>query len=292
MSQEFEIFHPDEVAIATTTFYPEYGDPHSSDRIRGNLAVSLIINSIRGGYKLTVVDGGSSLEFIRRIDDMGVRTVPQENKGMDESRFQTYLEATKSPDIKAVIWIEAEKPLISDELAYASQLILSGKQKIIVPARSGEGFDSIPEYQQVSEKSANQILHATLERYGKQGLFPNLASIPHIDWFFGPKMFDRSMLAEFTNDTSFWKEFRERLEKERPELKKWYGYCGPLILPVINAFHNGLPVAGYEMESYRHPKEQTEIELKQKDFFLKRRIDQLTNINLTVDFFCRFLRQK
>jgi len=285
MSAEYKDFDPSKLAIATTTLYPNYNIPNSSDRVRGDLALSLADRSVNNGFQLIVVDGGSTEDFIEKLTAMGVVAIPQQNGGMDESRFQAYKETARLPDADVIAWTEVEKaPLISSDLWEAAQLIHKGEVKVIVPSRSEEGFRSIPDYQQRSEKSANSILQTTLARHKIYA--------PLIDWTFGPKMFHKDLLPQFTNETSFWKKFRALLKVKKPRLAKSYGYCGPLILPVIYTLHLGLPVRSFEMRSYRHPESQTQIEIAQKEIFIRRRLEQLEDINLTVDFFCQYLQQR
>lgn len=292
IEKEMEPFGRSSLGVATTTYYPNYGI-NADDDVRGNLAISLARNTLREGFQLIIVDGGSNNKFIERLNEIDVNIVTQSEIGMDKSRFQVYQEISKLSNIKVIAWIEAEKaPLITDELWQISLSILRNKAKIIVPSRSRLGFESIPKYQEQSEKSANSILTTTLEKYkGERKIFLDLNEIPKIDWFLGPKIFGIELTAEFTNETPFWKGFQNFLGMKDPDLLKSYGYAGPLILPVIYALHKGIPVSSIEIKSYKHPAEQTKIETEHKKEYLKKRVKQLTDINLTVDLFCQYLSE-
>lgn len=285
-------FGPNDLIIVTTSFFPKF-DESESDKVRGNLAISLSQKAVEQGINLVVIDGGSTKSFLNALVSKGVHPIRQEKKGMDQSRFQAYREAHNNNDSKTIAWVEIEKaPLISNELLEAAKIIAEGKARIVVPARSEEGLNSLPNYQKISELSANAIIRTTLERHKREcpDLFPNLMVIPQIDWFFGPKIFDRELYPEFANVNQFWSDFIQKLRIDKPDLLKYYGYSGPLILPVIYALHKGLPVVSYEMKTYRYPKEQTKIEDVQKGPFLEKRKNQLVNINRTVDYFCQYLR--
>lgn len=284
-------FNPSQIVIATTAFYPKYDDKNSADWVRGNLLIELAENARKHNFQLAIVDGGSSPSFISKLSEMGVAVNPQTMSGMDGSRFQVYQEAYKINGSRVGVWTEEKPSLISNELEEATRPVLNGEVKIVVPARTEEGFLSYSNYQMISEKSANSILTTTLKRRKRENptIFPNLDSIPQIDWLFGPKIFSMELINEFTNNTEFWKTFVNYLQENKPELMKYYGYCGPLILPVIYEWYKGNKVYSFEIKNYRYPENQREIETVQKDIFLKRRVQQLSDINVTVDQFCLYL---
>ncbi len=288
---EEEKFNPSQIIIATTAFYPKYDDKNSADWVRGNLLIELAENARKHNFQLAIVDGGSSPSFISKLSEMGAVVHPQEINGMTGSRFQSYREAYKANGSKVVVWTEEKPSLISSELEEAAKLILNGEVKIVVPARTEEGFLSYPNHQMVSEKSANLILTTTLERHKRENpaIFPNLDSIPQIDWYFGPKIFSMELINEFTNNTEFWKTFVNYLQENKPKLMRSYGYCGSLILPVIYELHKGNKVGSFEMKNYRYPKNQREIKTIQREVFLKKRAQQLSDINIIIDQFCQYL---
>lgn len=67
-----EDIRPESIAIATSTFYPKYGeeDPKSVDNVRGNLALNSFTEAKEAGYVLVVVDGGSSLKWKEELEAM------------------------------------------------------------------------------------------------------------------------------------------------------------------------------------------------------------------------------
>jgi hypothetical protein len=291
ITESGEKFNPSQIVIATTAFYPKYDGENSADWIRGNLLIELAQNTKKHNFQLAIVDGGSSPTFISKLFETGATVHPQTMSGMDGSRFQVYQEAHKLNGSKVAVWTEEKPSLISDELEEAVKLILNGEAKIVVPARIEEGFLSYSDYQMISEKSANSIITTTLIRHKKENpqIFPNLDSIPYIDWFLGPKIWSMELFNEFTNNTDFWKNFIDRLRNHNPRLMKSYGYCGSLILPVIYELHKGNNVISFEMKNYRYPKVQRDIEIAQKGTFLKKRGQQLSDINIIVDQFCQYL---
>ena len=95
----------DNTAIATTTFYKPNSEIGLNRQI---LAEKMIKNATNLGYAIIVVDGGSSEEFLRKIERYGAKVFEETERGMSPSRRQSIRGAYDTGRL-VQSWIEPEK---------------------------------------------------------------------------------------------------------------------------------------------------------------------------------------
>lgn len=271
-------FDPKSVAIATTTFYPDwfltqYG---SVSKVRGNLAIELVHEVVERGYQIVVVDGGSSDDFKSRLEDMGVSINPEQQQGMSASRRQSYREASNIPGVEVICTTEPEKlSFVRNCLTQSVEPILNGRADIVVPKRDKESLTTYPNYQVDFETISNFKWNSLLR--DRNLLDPTAEDI---DICFGPKV--------FRNDPVITELFMRRYsllsigpaldQILNPEL--WHA---AVVFPVIAALHERRRVVSVEVP-YRHPIEQTQVELDSDGLRRKRDIQYKNLIALTIEY--------
>ena len=82
---------PESVAIATSTFYPRFGEGDSglADNVRGELALEFFRRAKEDGYNVVVVDGNSSPQWKEKLREFVTDNFvveEQEEKGLSASR--------------------------------------------------------------------------------------------------------------------------------------------------------------------------------------------------------------
>ncbi len=107
-------FDTNSLAFTTSTFYRNWypgslQTPYDVDKIRGDLAIESINKAAFYGYKLIVVDGGSSKHFLEYLLRFGIRTFPQDEPNLSGSRRQAYKIAERMEGIKIICTTEPEK---------------------------------------------------------------------------------------------------------------------------------------------------------------------------------------
>lgn len=272
-------FDPKSVAIATTTFYPDWSFSQrggSVSNIRGTLAIEFAHEVVERGYQLIVVDGGSSDDFKSRLGDMGVSVQPERERGISASRRQSYREASNIPGVEIICTTEPEKvSFIRDCLTQSVVPIQSGSTDIVVPKRDKEALTTYPNYQVDFERTSN--IHWNTLLRDRKLLDPTAEDI---DICFGPKL--------FRNDPIITELFMRRfsLQNVSPALdqilnpESWHG---AVVFPVVAALHERKEVVSIEVP-YRHPVEQTEVEGDNDELRRKRDVQYKNLIALTIQY--------
>lgn len=256
---QHEIINPRDVAIATATFYPKYGQDHL-ETVRGNLALRNLQLALQRGFNVVTIDGGSSDLFKTLAESGGVNLFPEMQKGMSPSRRQAYREAFRlvAKETGVVIWQEPEKNLIGDEektpdcIQAIIRPLLLGEADLVVPKRNEALFRlTYPEYQYRSETEGNKRFNRFLRDTGvlKEG--------PDLDVFFGPKAFRATpeLLTLFLQMYDFDKSRISGVQKfANPE-----NYFDATMLPVVDALIQGRRVLSVEVP-FMYPSEQKHIE--------------------------------
>ena len=150
---------PKSIALVTTTFYPKWSPEGevSVDKVRGDLNIEMLEEAKRKGYQTIVVDGGSSSEFIDRLQKEGVAPIHETEHSMSGSRRQAFNEGSTLEGVKVIAWTEPEKVSIArDCLPDAVQPILDGRADIVIPKRDEEAFKTYPPYQVEYEQKARK----------------------------------------------------------------------------------------------------------------------------------------
>lgn len=282
-SPEREI-DPKSIALVTTTFYPKWspeGDV-SVDKVRGNLNILMLNEAKRKGYRVVVVDGGSSSGFVDRLKEEGIAPIPETEHSMSGSRRQAFNEGSALEGVKVIAWAEPEKVSIArDCLPEAVRPILDGRADIVIPKRGEESLRTYPAYQVEYEQKANKLFNGILR---KHGLLPE--DVEDLDVWFGPRFFknDPELISLFTDKYEFDKRKLELDEIVDPDL-----WANAIFIPIIAALKNGYRVESVTVP-YRHPPEQTALEKDDEKFRRKRDI-QLKNIITVAMHFVRNLEQ-
>ncbi len=253
---------PGVIGLATDTWYRYFGNHDTVDHLRGTMAHQMLFAAWEKGYRFAVVDGGSSVEFVSKIQEKGIQVFPQVQRGMSAGRQQGYQHLHEMGGIELFVRIEAEKvSFVRDDcVAIAGQPILRGTADLVVPARSAEGWASLPPDQADSEHAANAECCAMLRQWGL--LKP---ADPDLDLFFGPRLFNRKAHPLFM----------QKHEWMRSTSIDWHAlvqpgqYVDALFYPVAYALKQGLRVQSVPVP-YLHPPEQTAYEMGKVDFQHKR----------------------
>lgn len=271
--------NPSSIVIVTTTLYPKWYKGEVLDRnhvgkIRGDLALEMIKETVKKGYRLIIVDGGSSEEFRLQVKKLNIRLQPQSEPGKSAARRQAIKEASRLGGVKVICWVEPEKASIIGDFLVGSVLpILHNEADLVILSRKDESFATYPDFQTHLERKANRLFNNILREKG-------LLSVKgdDLDVWFGPKFFKnkKELVCLFLEK---YKNKRQKVDNDfDPEL--WFN---TLVLPVICALYKGFRVKPVYV-SYVHPKKQTRLESGNKEFILKRKLQFRNLINNTEDF--------
>ncbi len=286
-------FVPQELAISTAIHYPKWyageinwndGDQERlTDKVRGNLALEMILGAKNKGYQVVVVDSEASPFFTQRLEELEIKRFWGKDPGISASRQLGFKEASAIKNVKYLCWTEPEKIPLLDYLPDLVRPISEGTAEIVMPKRKEKEFrNSYPDYQFNYEKQNIYLWNNMLRKF--RILSENSENL---DIFFGPEIFKNTpelreiFLAEYV-----YKENSERSfifnKLYRPDR-----YSNSTIFPIIMALHKKLRVVSIEIP-YIHPKNQTKLEIN-NDFFIKKRLSQGPEIIKTSADFCRML---
>lgn len=234
----------DKVVIATTTFYkPDL----ESDIFRAESAKGMIRSATDLGYRVVVVDGGSSDELLKEFEVYGANVYVSLGSGMGISRRHA-IQLACNVGREIIAWTEPEKGGYIKELVKTVEPILSFSTDIIIPRR--KSLSSYPTIQRHTEIAGN-LFWAKLTGYG-------------LDMWFGPRTFKREVSGYFLGYNGEYGD-------------KW----DSIFIPVMDIILDGKNVEGVTV-NYAHPKKQTEIE--EHDLgFCKKRFEQLTSLTNALD---------
>lgn len=268
-------FDPNQVAIITTTFYPDFDQAdaqESTGTVRGEAAIATLNEVIKLGLLPTVVDGGSSPAFTQILTDLGIECI-QEKKhgGMSAGRLQG-LDAAReiNPAAKYSVWTEPEKTSLIPHIPHMIAVMDATDADIGIPARNPELFRSTyPDYQYRSEqRAANRI-----NRWTKQfGIQPQ--DVDH-DWFFGPRVYRNSpeVRALFNNPPEI--EGASNGIRGHMNPSKYFNF---LLLPPLRAMQQGMKVISIDGIDFTYPKLQLQNEIRDSEIFRQKR--KLQNLGI------------
>lgn len=249
-------FPSDQVTIATNFLYRNYhtlaeGEVRNiddTDGIRGDLGLKTIERATNMGVRIVACDGGSSPDFLSRLEgfrDRGFILVTSGIAGRAPQRRRAFEAATLLSNAQATAYMQPEKG--SDEegslLDYLDEItnpILNGSADIVIPARNPELFkQTYPDYMYESEVRVNHTYNRLMQRYG---LMPKDVNF---DWFFGPVVFknDPEIVALFMKQYQMEVEIRTRLgASPNPEF-----HSGSHYFPLIEALFQQKRVVSVEI---------------------------------------------
>lgn len=290
-TQENERKRASQIAIATMTFYPKFGQEGEDaklDNMRGRHALDMVRASVAQGHPIIVAEGGSSEAFKKQLSEIqGVDVIDptkeDEDTRMGGSRRAGYKYASRKEGVKAIAWVEPEKePLINASFVEAAELVVKGEADIVVPHRTDRrttGFGSLPPAQRHYEEDYFiPMFRRIVQKFG------NVRKVPDLDIPFGPKIFknDPEILDYFLAKYAFKKKTKH---DEVVDPEKW---SNTLTLPIAAALMDGKNVVSVDVD-YTHPQDMTEFETGNKEFD-KKRPDQLRDQMRALVEFCNYYR--
>ena len=241
------------IAIATTTFYkPE----QKVGQLRMKLARESVREATDLGYKIVVVDGGSSDEFLREIERYGAVVEAEEKGTMGTGRRHAISRAAELG--KIVAWTEPEKNSYISQIKKTAIPVHEGRADLVVPTRPS--LDSYPTSQQHAEKFGNQVWY-------------ELTGI-RLDMWIGPRTWRSDLSHYFTQYDGIKAGFGDKWEA--------------IFLPVMKMHHDGKKVIAVDID-YTHPQEQTNLEEGNMEFTGKRLI-QLNNLLPALETYWKSLK--
>lgn len=241
-----------DLVIFTTT---RYGNDEVS-LTRSALAEDFFRRAKEMNIRCVVVDGGSTPEFLKRIEQFdNVKVIVDPSLGMGESRRKALQEATQivADDVKSpnFLWTEPEKNglITAENLDKMISGLRSDLTDIVVPARKSK--DTLPKFQAWIESRANK-------RAMKAAEIPPEAIERELDLWFGPKMFNRAGAQYFLD--------------YKGGLDKW----DAIIKPVIDAYKDNKRISAVPVEFF-YDESQREQEEGSREF-KKKRFEQYSQI--------------
>lgn len=279
---------PKAIVVVTGTLYPnwyegEAQEPIIQDKLRGNLSLETLSVAKNLGYQVALVDGGSSGEFLKALEDNQIPYEIQKEGGTQGYARRQGLDITQSlHGIKVICETEPEKvSLVRECLPIAASPILLGEADVVIPKRTKAALATLPEYQAQSEKRSNEIYNKILKSHGLLK-----ANEPDLDFGFGTRFFSNrpEVIGLFKKQYKFRSSNTALHQIIRPDI-----YSNPLMFPVVEALHRGLRVKSVEVP-YTHPNAQTEYEEGRADIVRKRDLQRRTVITELVHFI-RFLEK-
>lgn len=266
-----------EIAIATATFYPQWypGEVKGEltpDKLRGDLALQSLDAAKINGFRVALVDGGSSQAFLDTLKLKGVNFEAQkEQGGQGPARRQGLQMVENIPGIKVIATTEPEKvSIIADCLKIASEPVLKGEADIVIPKRTEKSMETYPAHQAKQEKKSNKIYNAILR---SRGLLKK--DDPDLDFWGGTRVYaNRPEVRDLFKLKREFKPGNTELDKKvRMEM-----YSNPLFHPIVDALYKGLKVKSVEVP-YVHPAKQTYLEAGNKEFDQKRHTQRRTIVS-------------
>ena len=221
-------------AVLATTVYAQ--SELRYQRVIADLTLRTLAEARGHNHAIVVVDGGSPIDYIHQMTELGALVLPQETPGMGRARRQALKTADDIADERAIVWLEPEKypmvPLLDEAVDYVN----SRNFDMVMFRR--KSLESYPPEQMHSYQMGNLAI-----RY--------IAGI-ETDFFFGPVTLSHQGVDYF-------------LRYQSPFDDLW----DSIHVPKLQIINDGLPWTQVEVD-YTHPREQTEAETGVLDLFLRR----------------------
>ena len=262
------------IALTIITYYPKWypgklENIADTDKVRGDLALEFIRKALLQDYKIVLVDGKSSESFKKELlQFLGITIIKRRGYKRSPAKRQAFKTASKIPNIKVIIAVEAEKVSFLDSIPLLINPILQNSVDIVIPKREEKlFFQSYPDYMLNSEREGNRSYNKQLKLYK---LLPENGK--ELDMFFGPRVFANApkVLSVFMKKFNF--------ELTNPNFPKEYFDPEELsdtqYFPIVLALKKGLRVKSIEIP-FKYPITQKENELaRANDVFLEKRKGQ------------------
>jgi glycosyltransferase involved in cell wall biosynthesis len=241
----------DEITVITGTKY----DPNMVENFRADLALEGVRKATGLGYKVIVVDSGSSDRFLEDVEKSGAELHVDFSLNMCGQRNYAMQKAFENGR-QVTAWTEPEKISYMESIVKTAEPILRGEADIVVPRRIS--LESYPSFQKNIEPIGN-------------GFFEALTGLNRDMWF-GPKTWGRESAHHF-------------LDYDESYGQMWQS----IFLPILDAIHEGKVVDEVKVD-FTYPNQQKEIEEGGLAFY-KKRIDQLQQITSALEQYWTEIRK-
>lgn len=287
--------HPESVCLVSTTsmktWEKDSGDETNPEQVRGNLAIESIKMALGKGFRVVIVDDGSSEDFVSRINEIAeeVRSEKEENSdikisnlivepemdmGYSGSRRQALklAENLRNEGVKAIVMMEIEKTGITQNVEKLVKPIIEGKADVVIPERGikvnlskkdprieeeGEDFRGYPPYQAYSEVWSNKMLDRLLVSAKLKS-----SEDPVLDLFGGTRV--------IANDPEILEDFYQKHIVEAGDGKtNPKKYFDAAYAPIAYLMTKNRKVVSVPID-YHHPEEQSKTEIGADSFDMKR----------------------
>lgn len=279
LAKKERIPNADQIVIATNFLYENYKSLSSgakredgdTDGIRGDLALELLRKALDNGVQVVACDGGSSTDFLfalEKFSNKGLTVVNSNIQGRAPQRRSAFETAVSLPNGKVIIYTQAEKVPLIDNIVEISKPILDGRADIVIPKRNQNLFkESYPDYMWQSEIRVNATYDWLLKR--AKLMKPEES----FDWFFGPVVFknDPEIVTMFLKKYRVEGSIRSRIGAVADPEKN----SGSHYFPIIEALFKGKRVVSVEVP-FIYPETQRKNELSEEkvaDFRQRRQLD-------------------
>ncbi len=292
-SESAEFLKRREVVFVGTTQYRKFSlEGNNSDSVRGEIALDQLKKFREAGFQIVIIDTKSSKEFIFRLEDMGVKVFSEENLSLSGANRQGFEKASDLGGARYIIKTEVEKPWTVEDLDKLVEPLQEGKAEMVIPSRCPNPNSenqlielcNYPPVQAHFEALGNLDMNKALKENNL--LSPDI----NLDLYNGTRVFinkreiiDLMSKKLTTTKTGNW--LYDELTTLNPNLEedvnfgilqaydRWFN---ALFAPVAALLANKYRVSSVEIP-YRHPDEQTQLEIGNKGFDSKR-IEQFFKI--------------
>jgi len=269
-----ETFNPHSVVIVFPTFYRNWNPAvnrkrPNADSARGDASISTITKAISAGYRLVIVDGGSSDSYLEKINELGIVPLRQEGSTMVSAKNQALEVAAGLGGADTLLLTQPEKDDVIKDISQLINPIISDQADLVVASREHRLFEqTYPAFQFLSESWANKWCNkiAHLVKVLPEGV--------DLDWFFGVKVLknDRELVKMFMERYTIDDRTlaaRKNLDPER--------YSNSDFFPILAALTGGKRVVNVRIP-FHYPENQKQMEEALADQFMEKRRSQRQSI--------------
>lgn len=271
---------PSEIAIAGIVYEPRWYSGRLKsvkhiEKIRGDLILYSLKFATSVGYKVSIVDGGSTKTFQKELKKIpGITVVFSKIHKRSPNRRKAVFEASKLAGVRAIVMTEIEKvSFITDCIEKSAEPIFANHADIVVPKREDKLFKkSYPSYMYESESEGNLLYNEGLRSVGLLSTHQE-----DMDVFFGTRVFknDKKMLKQIFSHYEAHM-FDSLIAHKLFDLEE---YSNGQFFPVVKALEKGYKVTSVTVP-FSYPEKQKENEDKgeREKFIYKRKFQKLTII--------------
>lgn len=261
-----EVLTPGSISIFTTTYYknwrPDVVNLDDVDTSRGNVSLITFERAIVFGYKVVVVDGGSSSEYIGKLKDLGVMVVQQVGRGMVQAKREALIASLDQNPLVHVL-IQAEKDSVIDSIPAIVKPIIDNTADLVMVGRDPKLFaETYPGFQHESEVWGNRWCNRLANFLD---LLPDGVSF---DWFFGVKV--------FRNDPRIVELFMQKYNVIGDSALNPDRYTNFDFFPILAALSSGNRVASVDVPFSYPPEQKAMEEARASEFIEKREMQRRT----------------